>query len=632
MERKSSLFLILFTLFIAFAHQSRGQNPWSQHLLILDSLEESDPEYLRNLIQAAWLIPAYSPDSAMLLADRALALSIDQNNDSTKCRAILTQSVVHSRRGEHSQAIEKSLEALQLVESLADTISILDAYNNIGIDYYYLEDWKGAKKYFSQFYKLAEIFGNLSRMANGLGNLAIAASELGEKENEIEAYKKSIEIFKQIGERDNAANMLYNLSVAQWEGGNTVDGLKNIEKAYLIFEELNLTSAQCDALSNWGNLLFEMGRYEESAHRVNKSLKLALESKNPLQEQFAYKSLNKTYAEMGKYDSAYYYQSKYQELVNESRELEKQEYTDELLAKYEADKKEQQIANLEQENQIKDLEAERQRQWILFVLIGAALLLLAIVMLYLRYRDKNKTNAILDAKNQELARLNATKDRLFSIISHDLKSPLSSFHSITSSLYTNWDHIEKDQLKDFILSLRDSSADLKGMMNNLLKWALAQSDQLKYEPVSTNPSEVLNQVSRELRTLAELKDISVELNTIELEVEVDRDFLQIVFRNLLSNALKFSEMKSKIEVLVEESDLGKVISIRDYGVGMDQHQVEDLMGGKITAHEIQNSDQKGTGLGLVLCRELLERMNARMEVKSELGQGTTFRVVFPKAA
>src|SRR5690606_1610303 len=132
--------------------------------------------------------------------------------------------------------------------------------------------------------------------------------------------------------------------------------------------------------------------------------------------------------------------------------LEKQEYADELLAKYETEKKEQQIAALEQNNVIKDLKSARQKQLITFSLVGAGLLLLAVGLLYVRYRDKIKTNAVLHAKNQELANLNATKDRLFTIIAHALKSPLSSSHTITTSLSSNWDSLKKDQLTDFVIS------------------------------------------------------------------------------------------------------------------------------------------------------------------------------------
>ncbi|MCV9386495.1 ATP-binding protein [Reichenbachiella ulvae] len=542
-----------------------------------------------------------------------------------------------SKQGKHTESIEKSLEAMKIAEAIQDTFSLYDAATNIGIDMYYLEEMEKSLEYFAlsaEYVKnfRSETYKSKHQFANALMNVALLEAELGRTENEIQTYYTVAGLFKELGDPRNYGLTLFNMGKSFYDFQEYDSATKYFDESLQIFQKHKWTSAESDVLTSWSNLLFDLEDYEAALKNTYRSLYLARQTNNTLQIQFAYNMLQKLHAANGYFDSAYYYQGKYQELLNESRELEKQEYADDLLAKYETEKKEQQIAQLEQENQIKELEAARQRQLKTFSIVGAVLLLLAIGLLYTRYRDKNKTNQLLDVKNQELARLNTTKDRLFSIISHDLKSPLSSFHSITSSLYSNWDHLEKEQLKDFILSMRDSSADLKGMMNNLLKWALAQSDQLKYEPVVTNPSSIIAEVTRELKTLADLKEISIELNAEDIEIEADRDFLQIVFRNLLSNAMKFSEMKSKIEVMVEEQERDKLISIRDYGVGMEQHQVEDLMGGKITAHEIQNSDQKGTGLGLVLCRELLEKMNARMEVKSELGQGTTFRLVFPKVA
>lgn len=631
--------ILTFSILLQFTFyfNSSAQDTWSKHILKLDTLDVNSPDYGKTAVHISWQIVHLSADTAMYYADLAYEFAEKHGMDSVRSRALLSRSTVHSRMGEHTQAIEEALEALRFAEEIADTVTMYDASTNLAIDKYYLDDKQASLKYFQQAagylkdYR-ADSRKSRNRYAATLLNLANIQDALGKTAEVIDTYFEALVIFESTDNYRSIAATQFNLAMA-YQRLNQFDSAEiYYDKSSKNYEEHVQTSGLSDVLTNWANMKIELGAYGPAIDLLRRSLKLSIETENKLQEQYACKELSSAFAATQQYDSAYHYQGRYQELLNESRELEKQQYADDLLAKYETEQKEQQIANLEQENQIKDLEAARQRQWIVFSLFGALLLMLAVVLLYLRYKDKNRANAMLDAKNQELARLNATKDRLFSIISHDLKSPLSSFHSITSSLYTNWDHIEKDQLKDFILSLRDSSADLKGMMNNLLKWALAQSDQLKYDPVATNPSSIIAEVTRELKTLADLKEISIELNAEDIEIEADRDFLQIVFRNLLSNAMKFSEMKSKIEVMVEEQERDKLISIRDYGVGMDQRQVEDLMGGKITAHEIQNSDQKGTGLGLVLCRELLDRMNAKMEVESVVGKGTTFKIVFPRAA
>ena len=117
-----------------------------------------------------------------------------------------------------------------------------------------------------------------------------------------------------------------------------------------------------------------------------------------------------------------------------------------------------------------------------------------------------------------------------------------------------------------------------------------------------------------------------------LKIEADKAFLEIIIRNLVSNALKYSEVQKRIEVMVESHEGMGVISIQDQGVGMEQQQIDALFSGDMVAHDIQNSSEKGTGLGLLLCKELVHRMNGKLEVTSKINEGTTFRLMFPKAA
>ncbi|MFY0628336.1 MAG: tetratricopeptide repeat-containing sensor histidine kinase [Reichenbachiella sp.] len=615
-----------------------AQDKWSQNILKLDSLKKTDPEYAALLVDICWQISDLSPDTAYYYGYQALELYEKTRFDSIKYRALLGLSAAKSRQGQHAEAIELSVEALKLAETKKDTTGIFDATNNIGIDMYYQEDFESSLEY---FHKSARIISNYNikslksrhQYANALMNVALVESELGNSQNEIDTYYKVLKIFSDMNDIRSVGLVQFNLGKSYQSMNLNDSAIFYYQASIKNFDESKWTSAMSDVLTNWGSLLFTQKKYEEAIIKTKKGLSLSIDTKNKLQEKLAYNLIHQIFEAVGKHDSAYYYYKKYHERENESRELEKQEYADELLAKYETDKKEQQIAQLKQDGLIKELEASRQRQLKTFSFVGVGLLFVALSLLFFRYRDKNKSNALLDTKNQELAKLNNTKDRLFSIISHDLRSPLSSFHTITKSLFDNWDNLEKDQLKDFIISLRDSSSDVKNMMDNLLKWALSQSQQLNCKPMKIATGEVLESVIKDLSTITSLRSTPININSKSTaKIEADRDFLQIIIRNLLSNALKFSEMESTIDILVEESEGNQIISIQDYGVGMDQQEVDQLFAGEIVAHDIKNSTEKGTGLGLVLCHELMTKMEARMEVMSEKGKGTIFKLVFPKAA
>ena len=629
-------FLLVFFLFGVYSISA--QDKWSEHIQRLDSLEESNPTYADLVVEITWQISDLSPDSAIQYGELGLSLADKYQRDTIRYRSLLGLSGAWSRKGKHAESIELSLEALQLAEQLRDTTAIFDALNNIGIDYYYLSEFDRSLDYFRKSANVIEKYSpsqqkSRHQFANALMNIALVEAELGNTTKEIETYHKVWTVFNQMGDDRSSALVHFNLGKSYY-GLNQMDSAEfYYEKSISVFRSKKWTSAESDVLTNWAELKFNKGEYIVSMNFLRRSLVLAQNSSNVLQVQFCYDLMARIFEKQGVLDSALIYQKKYYLSLNETREKEKEEHTEELLAKYETEKKEQQIANLEQEKTIATLEFERQRQFMWFTVVGSALLLMAVVLLYLRYRSKKKTSDILDLKNQELANLNRTKDRLFSIISHDLKSPLSSFHTITQSLSDNWDLIEKEQLKDFIITLRDSSADVKNMMDNLLKWALAQTGELKYSPQQVSPSEIIGKVKSQLEPVSKIKKIDIlEEITSHSSISADQQFLEIVIRNLLSNAVKFSKVESEIKVSTSSENEKEGISIQDFGVGMEQEEIDNLLKGSILAQDIQNSTEKGTGLGLTLCKELIQKMGAEMRVSSKKGKGTTFKLVFAKAA
>ncbi|WP_420582764.1 tetratricopeptide repeat-containing sensor histidine kinase [Reichenbachiella sp.] len=628
--------LIVYFFFISCS--LKAQDKWSQHIEKLDSIQKSSSEYANLIVEIAWQISDLSPDSAIYYGELGLSLAEEYQRDTIRYRSLLGLSGAWSRKGEHSKSIELSLEALQLSENSGDTTAIFDALNNIGIDYYYLNDFEKSLEYFRKSADVIEEFRpnqqkSRHQFANALMNMALVEAELGNTSKEIETYRRVRELFSSMGDTRSVALVHFNLGKSYYGLSNMDSAEYYYDKALKGFKIHRWTSAESDLMTNWAELKFDKGEYFESMNFLKESLILAQNSSNELQVQFCYNLMARIFEKQGVLDSALIYQRKYFESLNQTREKEKEEHAEELMAKYESDKKEQQIANLEQEKIIATLESERQRQFMVFTVLLSLLLLAAIVLVYLRYRSKKKTSELLDVKNQELAKLNNTKDRLFSIISHDLKSPLSSFHAITRSLSDNWENLGKDQLKDFIITLRDSSADVKNMMDNLLKWALAQTGELKYSPQSVAPSEVIERVKNQLEPVAKIKKICIanEVKSTN-SVSADQQFLEIVIRNLLSNAVKFSNIESEIKVRVTSEGSNEVISIQDSGVGMDQTEIDQLLEGSIVAQDIQNSTEKGTGLGLTLCKELIAKMGAEMSVSSEKEKGTTFKLVFSKAA
>lgn len=403
-----------------------------------------------------------------------------------------------------------------------------------------------------------------------------------------------------------------------------------ISKAIEIDRKLGDKNALADDLAHKAKLLWESGSKAEIETIANEALSNS--DYAPMQKEI-FRVLADLYLEQSKYQLAAHFLNQYATLTDSIHLAEKEASVNELRFQFDVERKDNEIARLEQENVIRELQAEQDAQLrILFILLTVAFIVISL-LLWLGYRNKSKVNKLLDTKNQELAAINRTKDRLFSIISHDLKSPLSSFHLITQSLADNIELIDKAQMRDYLGSLRDSSANVRDMMDNLLKWALTQTDQLNLDMKTVTLKGVIDEVIGQLEVITRSKSIAITTKLDEhINVEGDASFLEIVLRNLLSNSLKFTPSGRSISIESGAETDYAVLRIIDEGVGMHQRDIDKLLAGEIIGQEIQNSSEKGTGLGVTLVKELVTKMGGKINVITAVDRGTTFEIYLRRAA
>ena len=233
--------------------------------------------------------------------------------------------------------------------------------------------------------------------------------------------------------------------------------------------------------------------------------------------------------------------------------------------------------------------------------------------------------------NEELKALNQTKDKFFSIIAHDLKSPFAGLLMLFDMLLDQKVAVsEADQLK-MLTRLRESSKAVFTLIQNLLEWSLLNLDSIKINPEKVTINIVTDEMINLLKAVADNKEITLA-NEIDGEQNgfVDQNSIKTVIRNLISNSLKFTPRGGKITVTGKEANDKIEIVIRDTGVGMKKEQMEKVFtpGGNRSTKGTEN--EKGTGLGLVLCHELMVKNGGGISVESEIGKGTAFTIFFPK--
>ncbi len=232
---------------------------------------------------------------------------------------------------------------------------------------------------------------------------------------------------------------------------------------------------------------------------------------------------------------------------------------------------------------------------------------------------------------KQLKELVATKDKFFSIIAHDIKNPLSIFLNISELLISMFDSLNKEEILSFINDINTSAKNLYNLLENLLNWSRIQTGKIVHQPNIFYINILIENVFNVLEMSFKQKNISFELNIPPTEIAyVDADMFSTVIRNLVSNAIKFTYPDGKIIVYSEDLINFVKISIKDNGTGMSEEEVSRLF--RIDSHQSKRgtNEERGTGLGLILCKEFIEKNNGKISVESQLGKGSTFSIILPK--
>ena len=249
------------------------------------------------------------------------------------------------------------------------------------------------------------------------------------------------------------------------------------------------------------------------------------------------------------------------------------------------------------------------------------------VNMHLKVRSLNLE---LQKNAERLQELNAMKDRFLSIIAHDLKNPFSVILVLSSLLMEKSQTMREDKKINVFHGIHESAKNAFDLLENLLQWARSQKHELKFNPVTLDISKMILECTALLENMAQNKNIEILHDVNEsCSAVADYDMILTVIRNLISNAIKFTDPQGKITISCEDLDDSTVISVRDSGIGMQPDDIEKLFNLE-TVSKIGRSKEKGSGLGLVLCKEFVEKNGGKIWVKSEFEKGSEFFFSLPK--
>jgi len=455
---------------------------------------------------------------------------------------------------------------------------------------------------------------------------------LGSIALENEKYRTAIHYFKQVSRAD-LSKTEFNESALFQNLGLCYLHLKQFRtaEAYLI-KSSRFQEAEYDTLSlvssytNLANLYYEQYKDQQAIPYFEKAYKLSLSTNNFELKQNA--ALNMAVVEENRSNlgKSIQYRKEFEVWRDSLNNQNKIWKLAEAEREFAVEQKQKQIHLLQIENKLKNSERNASLFSVAFLL---AILLITGYFLWLQYRSKR---TIL-AQKHHLNELNLAKDKLFSVVSHDLRSSVSALKGSNEKLSGSLTEKKIDELEDLVKVNSTLTNGVFSLLDNLLNWALLQTKQLYFYKEPLHLSSVVEQVMYTYDPVITHKNMSSRFSIdTGIMVNADLDSLKVVLRNLVDNAIKFSNEKGVITISGRSVSADCCeLTVEDNGIGMSERTLQSLQKNKVILPDERKHDRAGTGLGLQLCKEILEKNDGALEIESNEGKGTRIRLYLKKA-
>jgi signal transduction histidine kinase len=539
--------------------------------------------------------------------------------------------------GELQKSSESIREALKLNEAFPNPSILIYIENKLGkinallgkheeaIENY--EVVKGYKDQVDDPFVESEALFNLAQVYTLQGKYPLA----------LETHKEALALRRSLADKNTESQSLSDIGELYRLMKNEEKALANHVVALEIRQALGDKKLLAKSYNNIGQLYFAQKNYQRAVANLDLALAAARESQEHEELRKTYDLLSQCFEAAGDFKRAFEYKKNFVGINDLIQNEKNEQHIAETQNRYVIGQKQSQIESLDLIRIQKENELATQLQFRNFLMAIVALGAVVIVLVLFLYIQKRRTNKHLKIahdtvkiQNVELHDLNATKDKFFSIISHDLKGPLNSLTSFSSLLINHTDSLSKDEIKMLAADLDKSLKNLFALLENLLEWSRSQTGKIEFTPEPVDITTLMEQNRSLLQTQASAKKITIQnLYSKPTQVNIHKQSVNTVIRNLISNAIKFTPEGGTITVNAIETDKMLSISVKDNGVGMPEEVLGKLF--RIdTKHTTKGTaNEKGTGLGLILCKDFVEKNRGTIWVESEIGKGSTFFFTVP---
>jgi signal transduction histidine kinase len=640
---RQPLIAFLTTLLIPLAafpqFQSRVD---SLEALLEDASEEDKVELFCELSEIYWL---RSNDTSLLMAIHAHTAALNINNKELIAKSVNMTGNAYYLMGDFTKSMEHYLEALEIREAIGDSNSIASSFNNIGAVYLQMKDYDQALHYLKKAKIIFEALRDEAYLFSIINNIGAVYNEIGIYDTAYQYFTEAYEMALRTGDKDNESIALTNLGESALSMGWLEQSLKYQKDALEISRKLGNQAMMATIYTNLGKTYMESKDFEKAFESFQTSLDLSREvnSLPDLRENYHY--LSQYYDRQGKYKEALHYFRLYASTIDSINSQEAMIRIKEMESIAHAKGLQQEIELLRKDNEINKLNATRLKNTIFFLSAVSLMALLVFVIYFQKNRLKRETTRLLEENNKQLEKanqqlqhsekhlqeLNSTKDKFFSIIGHDLRNPLNALLGFSELISGNSREYTSEEIQRYSKIINEAAKNIHLLIENLLEWSRSQSGNIDYLPEKINLSGVVTEIFKVFDIHADKKGVGlVSEIPDEIIVMADRNLLSTILRNLINNAVKFTPGGGQVSICCEQQDKELVISVADTGVGMSEEQVENLFRLDSNVAMPGTSEEKGTGLGLILCKEFVDMHGGSIWASSKPREGSTFSFTLPQ--
>lgn len=528
-------------------------------------------------------------------------------------------SVEYLRMGNYEKGIELLLTCYELEERMNDMYGLSSTLNSLGIAY---SRWGQNETAITYFLRAIEVERPLNRpmqFATRLSSLAKEYSLLKDYERALSLIKEALTYDEKIERKEKEERIAVHLSV-MGDIYLAMDSLPQADKCYVqaveIFEKNRRKQLLSAVLLSQGGLYLKQNRLIKAIETLEYCVEICAEHKHLQTQLSAFKLLYQAHKQLQPYSSsALEYLEQYTALNDSLFNQTTQTQITDFQVKYDTQQKELEIVQQQAE-----IDKHKARQYLYIGGLIVAGILLVLFIYIVRLRTK---------RNRILSEANATKDKFFSIISHDLKNPAIAQRDALQQLINYSDKWDTDSLSEYYEELLKSADGQVELLYNLLNWAQVQTGRMPYTPTEFDLVTELRSDIALTKNMADRKGILWDVQMPETAIVTgDRNMLTTVVRNLLTNAVKFTAKNGHVSLeIIPEENGGYTISVNDTGTGMSREQIENLFNIDRQRSRLGTAGEQGSGLGLIVCKELIEKHGSILHVESEEGKGSRFRFV-----